>query len=251
MTLFEFSIFWLTIAPSYYGLMYAIGFLYWVWALKKTWKYLEKQRDRLFIYIFLGVILWWRLWYILFYSLSDYISSPMSVFKVWEWWMSFHWGFIGVVVAILIFTHKEKLPFWSLSDEIARIIPVGLFFGRIGNYINKELLWFSYEWFLAVQTKTGSYFPSPLVEAILEWLLIFIILNIILKKPWFSGQFAALFLILYWLSRTIVELWIRVPDQHIWYYFWFLSQWALLSIPMIIIGASLYYYLSNTNNHAK
>jgi phosphatidylglycerol:prolipoprotein diacylglycerol transferase len=244
MTIFEITIFWLKIAPSYYGLMYIIWFLYWVWALKKTWKYSEKQRDSLFFYIFLGVILWWRLWYTLFYNFSEYIFSPISILKVWEWGMSFHWWFLWVVIALFLFTRKNKLKFWSLSDDIATIIPVGLFFGRIGNYINKELLWFEYSWFLAVTTQTGSYFPSPLIEALLEWLVIFIVLNYIIKIPKFPGQFAALFLILYWVLRTWVELFMRVPDSHLWYYFWFLTQGSVLSIPMIIIWWVLYYYLS-------
>jgi phosphatidylglycerol:prolipoprotein diacylglycerol transferase len=247
MSIFEITVFWLKIAPSYYGLMYIIGFLYGLWALKKTWKYTEKQRESLFLYIFLGVLLWWRLGYILFYNFSSYLQQPLSILKVWEWWMSFHGGFLWVACALYLFTRKNKLSFWNLSDDIAKIIPVGLFFWRIGNYINKELLWFEYSWTLAVVTGTWSYFPSPLLEALLEWLLIFIILNVIIKTPRFAWQFAALFLLLYWISRTFVELFIRTPDEQIWYYFWFLTQWSLLSIPMIIIWVMLYYYLSKHN----
>ncbi len=243
MTIFEITILWLTIAPTYYGLMYVIWFLYWVWAIKKTWKYTEKQRDLLFLYIFIGVVLWWRLWYILFYNLSEYISSPLSIIKVWEWWMSFHWWFIWVVLALYLFSRKNSLILWDIWDDIAKIIPVWLFFGRIWNYINKELLGFEYIGPLAVVTTNGSYFPSPLVEALLEWVLIFIILNIVLKKPAFLWQFTALFLIIYWMSRTIVEIFIRTPDEQIWYYFWFLTQWSLLSIPMIILWWFLYFYL--------
>jgi phosphatidylglycerol:prolipoprotein diacylglycerol transferase len=244
MTIFEITVFWLKIAPSYYGLMYVIWFLYGLWALKKTWKYSNKQRESVFLYIFFGVILWWRLWYILFYNLSEYLSSPLSILKVWEWWMSFHWWFLWVVLAFFLFTRNHKIKFLDLSDDMAKIFPVWLFFGRIGNYINKELLWFEYSWPLAVVTQTWSYFPSPLLEAVLEWLVIFIVLNFIVKAPRFPGQLAALFLILYWTFRTGIELFIRVPDSHLGYYFWFLTQWSLLSIPMIVAWVGLYYYLS-------
>lgn len=244
MTIFEITVFWLSVAPTYYGLMYVIWFLYGLWALKKAWKYSEKQRDSLFLSIFLGVIVWWRLWYIFFYNLSDYISSPLSILRVWEWGMSFHGWFLWVCVALYIWSKKNNLSFWDISDDIAKIIPVWLFFGRIWNYLNKELLWFEYSWPLAVITSTGSYFPSPLIEAILEWWLMFIVLNFVFIKPRFAGQISALFLLLYWIFRTIVELFIRVPDSHIWYYFWFLTQWSLLSIPMIVVWIFLYYYLS-------
>jgi phosphatidylglycerol:prolipoprotein diacylglycerol transferase len=251
MNIFEITIFWLKIAPSYYGLMYAIWFLYGVWALKKSWKYTEKQRDSLFLYIFLGVILWGRLWYTLFYAFWSFLQEPLSLLRVWEWGMSFHWGFIWVWFALLLFTRKNKLSFWSLWDDIAKIIPVWLFFWRIGNYLNKELLGFEYTGPLAVLTAWGSYFPSPLLEALLEGVMIFIVLNIMLKRPSFTGQFAALFLILYWVSRTLVELLVRTPDAHIGYYLWFLTQGSLLSLPMIGVGMYLYYYLSHWRKDAR
>lgn len=245
MSIFEISVFWLTIAPSYYGLMYVIWFLYGIWAIKKTWKYSQSQIDSLFIYIFLGVILWWRIWYILFYDFSSYISTPLDILKVWEWWMSFHGWVIGVTLALYLFSKKFQKSFVNLWDDIALIIPVGLFFGRIWNYINKELLWFEYNWFLAVTTSTGSYFPSPLLEAFLEWVVIFIILYYVSKRQRFTWQIACLFLILYWVFRTFVELFIRTPDIQIGYYFWFLTQWSILSIIMIFVWVALYLYLSS------
>jgi len=106
------------------------------------------------------------------------------------------------------------------------------------------LLGFEYSWPLAVVTAAGSYFPSPLLEALWEWAFIFILFHFILKKPAFAGQFASLFLIIYGTVRTLIELFIRTPDVQIWYYYGFLTQWSLLSIPMIILWGSLYYYLS-------
>ncbi len=244
MTIFEIDILWFTLAPSYYGLMYVLGFLYGVYYLKKFSLYTVKQQEDLFLYVFLWVVLWGRLWYVLFYNLSAYLSDPLSILRVWDGWMSFHGWFLWVVAALYIFSRRNKLEFWSLSDTIAMIIPIWLFFGRIGNYINKELLGFEYSWPLAVVTSLGSYFPSPLMEALLEWAVMFIIFHYILKKPSFTGQFAALFLILYGTFRTFVEICIRTPDPQIGYYFWFLTQWSLLSIPMILAWALIYKKLS-------
>jgi len=251
MTIFEITLFGITIAPSYYGMMYVIGFLYWVWYLKKFSSYTPAQQESLFLYVFLWTIIWWRVWYVIFYNFSSYLSNPLDILRVWDGWMSFHGWFLWVVIALILFSRRENIKFWWLSDTIAMIIPVWLFFGRIGNYINKELLWFSYNWPLAVTTTTGSYFPSPIVEALWEWLFVFILFYFILKKPKFSGQFASLFLIIYWVVRTFVELFIRTPDPQIWYYFGFITQWSLLSFPMTIIWIYLYIYLKNKNYDAK
>jgi len=251
MTIFEITLFGITIAPSYYGLMYVIGFLYWVWYLKKYSHYSQTQQEWLFLYTFLGTVIWGRLWYVLFYNLSYYINFPTDIFKVWDGWMSFHGWFLWVVIALFLFSRKYKLKFWSLTDTIAMIIPVWLFFGRIWNYINKELLGFEYSGPLAVNTNSASYFPSPLVEALWEWLFVFILFYFILKKPSFSGQFASLFLIIYWVVRTFVELFIRTPDPQIWYYFGYITQWSLLSLPMIVIWIYLYFYLKNKNYDTK
>ncbi len=250
MKIFELNLFGFTIAPTYYGLMYILWFLYGLWFLKKSWRYTDKQQENLFLYIFTWVLIGWRIWYILFYNLSSYIAHPLNIFKFWEGGMSFHWGFLWVVIALILFTRKYKTPFWKLADDIALIIPVGLFFGRIGNYLNKELLGFPYSWLLAVQTNDGSYFPSPLIEALLEWLIIFVILNIVVRQQKFSWQIAALFLVLYGIFRTFVELFIRLPDPQIWYYFWFFTQGSFLSMPMILVWIILYIYLKN-NDTAK
>lgn len=240
MKIFEITLFWITLAPSYYGLMYILGFLYGLWAIKKTGRYNENQRELLFFYIFAGVVFWGRLWYVLFYNFSDFLLSPLDILKVWQGGMSFHGWFIWVCIALIFYARKQNMNLWKLADDIASIIPVGLFFGRIGNYINKELLGFPYDGFLAVQTPQGSFFPSPLIEAFLEGVVIYVVLQYILKRQKFDGQLASLFFILYWLFRTFVELFIRTPDIQIWYYFWIFTQGSLLSIPMIWIGMILY-----------
>lgn len=251
MTIFEITFFGITLAPTYYGLMYVIWFLYGVWYLKNRSSYTQSQQESLFLYIFIGTLLWGRLWYVVFYNLSSYLASPADIIKVWDGWMSFHGWFLWVVAALYLFSLRQKIHFWSLADTIAMIIPVGLFFGRIWNYINKELLWFAYDGPLSVTTSSWTYFPSPLLEALWEWALIFILFHFILKKPRFSGQFASLFLILYWIVRTLIELFVRTPDTQIGYYFWFITQWSLLSFPMVLIWWILYYYLKNKNYNAK
>jgi len=243
MKIFELNIFGFTLAPSYYGLMYILGFLYGIWAIKRTKKYTDSQRESLFIYIFAWVILWGRIWYILFYNLENYLATPLDILKVWEWWMSFHGWVIWVIIALYLFSKKVKLSFLEITDDIAAIIPVALFFWRIWNYLNKELLWFAYSWPLAVTTQTGSYFPSPLVEALLEWIVLFFILRYFYAHKSFHGQIWSLFLIFYGIFRTLVEIFIRTPDEQIWYYFWFLTQWSLLSIPMILLWVFFYVYL--------
>ena len=242
MKIFELTFFWVTLAPSYYWLMYAVAFFYGIWAIKKLLPYNDREREMLFYFVFIGVIIGGRLGNFLFYYPRELIENPLVVLYIWQWWMAFHGWLLWVILAVSIFAKRYKKDVFQLFDALAMIVPVGLFLWRIGNYLNKELLWFSYDWFLAVQTANGSYFPSPLVEAFLEWCVIFVLLNFIYKKS-FSWKISALFLIYYWVFRVIVEIWIRQPDSHIWYYLWFLTQWSLLSIPMIIWGILLYIFL--------
>lgn len=243
MTIFELDIFWIHIAPSYYGLMYAVSFFIWYFILYKRNVFEKKDLENLFLYVFLWVLLWWRLGYVLFYNLSYYLSNPFDVLKVWEWWMSFHGGALWVIISLIIFSKIYNKNFFKIVDEITLLVPIWLFFWRIWNYLNKELLGFPYEWFLAVEKAWNYYFPSPLLEAFLEWIILFLILIFVYKKRTYYGQIWASFLIWYWVFRTIVELFFREPDSQIWYIFSFFTLWSLLSIPMIIIWLFLSYFL--------
>lgn len=251
MTIIEINLFWLTIAPTYYWLMYALSFMIWYLIIKKRKLISEKILDDLFMYVFLGVVLWWRLWYILFYNFSEYISSPLSILKVWEWWMSFHWWVIWVIIAMLLCAKKNNINFKIVADQVVLILPIWLWLGRIWNYLNQELLWYSwYSWFLAVYKNGIWYFPSPLLEAFLEWLVLFLLLNILYiynnkYKKWFDGQISSLFLICYWLFRILIEIFFREPDVHLWLFFWYLSMWTLLSLPMIWFWVFFYLYFKN------
>lgn len=241
MTIFELNIFWITIAPSYYWLMYVLWFIFAYIIIKKRWFIVWDNLDNLFTYVFLGVVLGWRLWYTMFYNFSYYIENFIEIFKVWEWWMSFHGWVIWVVIALMIFSKKNRINIWRLWDEVTAVLPIWLWLGRIGNYLNKELLWYSpYNWFLAVEKWWISYFPSPLLESFLEWGILLIILYFAYIKRKFYWQVAALFLIFYWIFRIFVEAFFRTPDIQIWYIMWYFTMGEILSLPMIIAWIIIY-----------
>lgn len=247
MYIFETTLFWIHIAPSYYWLMYAIWFLSWYYIIKSRKIIPEKKLDDLLIYIVLWVVLGWRLWYILFYNFNEYISNPIEILKVREWWMSFHGWILWVTLAMILFSKIHKINFYKLADQISLVIPIWLWLGRFWNYLNQELLWFSwYTGALAVYKNWIWYFPSPLVEMLLEWLVIFIVLNYLYNRsinkvalaPWII---ASIFIILYWIFRIFVEALFRQPDEHIWYILNYFTLWEIYSLPMIIIW--VYFYI--------
>lgn len=241
MLIFDITLFWIRLAPSYYWLMYLISFVIWYYYLLKKTKYSKKEVEDLIFYLFLWVICGWRLGYVFFYNLSYYLNSPLEIIKVWEGGMSFHWWLIWFILWSLYFTKKYKKRLSDVTDNLALIAPIGLFFWRIGNYLNKELLWYSwYNWFLAVKVNWKSYFPSSLLEAFLEWALMLIIIHLINRKKSFSGQLACSFLILYGIFRFFVEYFFRQPDDHLGYIFSKISMWSILSLPMILFWLLIY-----------
>lgn len=243
MSIFSINLFWLTIAPSYYGLMYVIWFVIWYYILEKRKILKREDLDDLFIYIFLWVILWWRLGYIFFYDFAYYSQNLLEIFKIWKWWMSFHGWTIWVIISMFLFSKRYKFSFLKLADEITSVLPIWLFFGRIWNYLNKELLWFPYTWFLSVKKDGASYFPSPLLEAFLEWIVLFTILFFINKYKKIDWIVAVSFLIFYSIFRIFTEIFFRLPDPQIWYIFWFLTAWEILSFIMFICGIIILIYL--------
>lgn len=243
MHIFSISFFWLTIAPTYYWLMYVLWFVISYYILEKRKILSLENLDDLFLYIFFWVILWWRIWYILFYNFSYYSQNLIEILKIWEWWMSFHWWAIWVIIAMIIFSKKYKFSFLKLSDNIVSVLPIWLFFGRIWNYLNKELLWFQYTGFLRVEKNWNYYFPSPLIEAFLEWIILFIILFFINKYKKIDWIIASSFLIFYSIFRIFVEIFFRSPDAQIWYIYWFLTMWEILSSIMLFSGIIIFIYL--------
>lgn len=234
MKIFEITIFWLTITPSYYWLMYSLGFLIGYIILKKKSFIKEKELETLFIYLFLWVILGWRFWYVIFYNLSYYARNYWEIFAFWKWWMSFHGWTIWVISAVILFARKYKLNFYKLIDEIIIVIPICLWLWRIGNYINWELLGNEYYWVLCVRLWSKCYFPTPLVEMFFEWIILYFILQYLSDKIKNYWNLSWAFLFFYWIFRFFIE-YIRTPDIQIWYIFSVTTMWQILSIPMIII----------------
>ena len=200
--------------------------------------------DDFVLWATVGIILGGRLGYVLFYNFDAYLANPGQIFAVWNGGMSFHGGFLGVTLAMILFARMRKLSLLSLFDLVALAAPFGLFFGRIANFINSEL------WGRTTDLPWGIIFPnggpaprhpSQLYEAALEGIAIFLILRLLshttpaLKKP---GMIAGLFAILYGLFRSLVEL-VRVPDAQIGYLGMGTTMGMWLSAPMIIAGLSL------------
>ena len=234
----------------WYGVMYLLAFLtaYLLakYRAKLSQKWNEKQVDDLIFYGALGAVLGGRLGYLIFYNFTIFISNPLTFFNFQNGGMSFHGGFLGVLIAMLLFNKKSKFSFFETTDFIAPLVPLGLAFGRVGNYINGEL------WGKVTTSAFGIYapdqsgqwaqrYPTQLYEALLEGVVLFFILWLFSKKNQPVIATSALFLIFYGTFRFIIEF-IRVPDSHIGYLAlnW-LTIGQLLSLPMILVGLYLLY----------
>ena len=177
--------------------------------------------------------------YIIFYNFSYYISNPFDIFKIWQGGMSFHGALIGVMLGTYLFSNKIKLNSFFFLDIIASVAPVGIFFGRIANFINGELYGKPTNLFFSVifpDVDEIPRHPSQLYEATLEGFILFVILiNLIYKKSINTGTVSALFMILYGLFRITSEQF-REPDTQIGYLFDLFSMGSILSFFMILIG---------------
>ena len=195
--------------------------------------------ENLVSFIILGIIIGGRVGYIFFYNFLYYFNNPIEIFKIWEGGMSFHGALIGIIIATCYFAKIKKLKPLIFLDLIACVSPIGLFFGRIANFINGELYGKPSEVFWAVifpAVDNIPRHPSQLYEAFSEGVLLFIILIIVItRKNYKSGFCSFLFLILYSLFRFISEQF-REPDVHLGYFFNFLSMGSILSIAMFISG---------------
>ena len=229
----------------WYGLMYLCGFATG-WLLGRyrasqpgsTWT--KAQVDDLVFYSALGVILGGRIGYVLFYNLPMYWAHPLWVFKVWDGGMSFHGGLLGVLIAMALYGRKLGRSFFEMTDFIAPLVPPGLFFGRIGNFINGEL------WGRVTDVPWGMVFPragplprhpSELYEAALEGVLLFIILWRYSRKPRPVMAVSGMFLLCYGCFRFFAEFF-RQPDPQLGFIaLGWMTMGQLLSLPMIAFGA--------------
>lgn len=226
----------------WYGLMYLFGFAgaWWlgrVRAERNGWTTTEVE-DLLF-YGAIGVIVGGRLGYSLFYDLPNNLAHPLNVLKIWQGGMSFHGGLLGVLTAFWLFSRKTGKSYFAISDFIAPMVPIGLFFGRIGNFINAELWGKVTDVPWAIVFPNGgplARHPSQLYEAGLEGLALFMILWWYSSEPKPLGAVSGLFLLGYGIFRFIIEF-VRIPDQQYGYLAldW-LTMGQILSLPMIILG---------------
>ena len=240
--IFSFEIRW-------YSLAYIAGILLgWLYCKKRiiTDKVLLEQFDDFITYLIVGVILGGRIGYIVFYNLDYYLQNPIEIFMIWYGGMSFHGGLIGVIVGALIFSKKVKLDHFIFLDLVSLVAPIGIFFGRLANFINSELYGTPTDipWAVTfIQVDNLSRHPSQLYEAILEGVILFIILMYFknkdyLKKP---GLISGLFLIFYSLFRFFIEF-VRVPDEQLGYLIFELSMGQIISLIFFVIGIILFYF---------
>ena len=204
---------------------------------------LKEKFDDYLTYLILGIILGGRLGYILFYNLSYYLQNPFDILKIWQGGMSFHGGLIGVIIVTIWFGKKNKQnPFFYL-DIVSIVAPIGIFFGRIANFINSELygLETNLPWGVKfIQIDNISRHPSQLYEAFFEGIILFLILIFYKKKGFLKipGLISSLFLIFYSIFRFIIEFF-RVPDEHLGYLFLNLTMGQLISLIFLLGGSYL------------
>lgn len=229
-----------------------LGFYYAKYLIKKFW-YKENINvqvlDNFLIYLILGIILGGRLGYILFYNFNYYYQNPLEILFLWRGGMSFHGGVIGVLIASLIFAKKNNVKILVLTDIVVCATPIGIFLGRIANFINGELYGkktFSDYGVIFPKIDMEPRHPSQLYEAILEGLILFFLLNIILKfkKKLFNGELSCYFLIFYSIFRIISELF-REPDKHIGYIIFNISLGTIISFNFLIFGIIAFKIIKN------
>lgn len=235
------------LAVHWYGLMYLLGFVGGWWlgrvrAKRPDTPWSPGMVDDLVFFVALGVILGGRLGYVLFYAFGDFLANPLVLVRVWEGGMSFHGGLIGVAIALFWFSRVHRLAFFATADFVAPLVPLGLFFGRIGNFINGELWGRPSElpWAMVFpHVDSQPRHPSQLYEAVLEGLVLFAIVWWFSSKPRPTASVAGLFLAGYGTFRFLVEF-VREPDEHLGFIaFGWLTMGQLLSLPMILLGLAL------------
>lgn len=237
------------LALKWYSMAYVGGLLGgWWWMIKFT-KFNDTPFSRLQVDEFafsalLGVIVGGRLGYVLFYKPMEYLNDPISIFKVWEGGMSFHGGLLGVMLAIWWFTRSRKISIHRFSDYMACTVPIGLFFGRVANFINGELWGAPSDAAYAMKFPTGGdvgRHPTQLYEAFLEGIVLFVLCNFLMRRTnarFHPGMTVGVFFVGYGFFRYLVEF-VRVPDEHLGKLWDIISMGQLLSLPMIAFGLYL------------
>ena len=237
---------------SWYALSYVAGILSsWYLIIKiikmKKIKISNKIINDLICNCMIGIILGGRLGYVTFYNPEYYFNNLIEIFKIWNGGMSFHGGFIGVILAIIYSSRTLNIPIMLFSDLVAIVSPIGLFFGRIANFINGELFGRVTNHNLGMIFPNGGKFPrhpSQLYEAFFEGIILFFIMLVLMNKSDFfekKGFLTASFVFFYGIFRFFIE-YFREPDGHIGLIYFNLSMGQFLSLPMIVFG--LYFMIN-------
>lgn len=237
------------LAVRWYSMAYLFGILIGWFLLKRNVAKnnlgLSKENiEDLVFYITLGVILGGRFGYVLFYGQDTYLHNPLQIFAIWHGGMSFHGGIAGVILAMWYFSHKIKYPFLRLADLVVLYAPIGIFLGRLANFVNDELWGRPSDVAWAVKFPNGGYIPrhpSQLYEALTEGLLMFVILNLLWRSKTVrerKGTVAALFAVLYAVFRMSMEQF-RQPDAQLGFIFGNVTMGQILSVPLLVAGLAV------------
>ena len=246
----------LTFEIRWYSLAYITGILIG-WILSKkvfiTDEKIYQKFDDYITYLILGIIIGGRLGYVLFYNLDYYSNNLIDILKIWEGGMSFHGGLLGVIFVSILFAKKNQQNPFNYLDIIALVAPIGIFFGRVSNFINSELYGniTDVPWGVQfIQIDNFSRHPSQLYEAVLEGIVLFLILLYFKKKEYLKvpGLISGLFLTFYSLFRFLTEFF-RAPDEQLGYLLLNLTMGQIISIIFFLIGT--YLIIKKNDNRKK
>ncbi len=239
----------------WYSLAYIFGLIFGLIVIKRLNKIkgeliTNDKLDSFFIWIVFGVILGGRIGYVIFYQSNLFFNNPLYIFEIWNGGMSFHGGLTGVIISTYFFCKINKINFLYLSDFVSIVAPIGLFLGRIANFINTELIGRPTDFYISIIYPTIDKIPrhpSQLYEAFFEGIFLFVILiyyfyKNINKKNY--GFISGLFLVFYSIFRFLIEF-LREPDGHLGLLFEFISMGQILCIPYFIFGIILIKYNGN------
>ena len=235
-----------TIEIRWYSLSYIFGIFFgWIYCKKKLINNVEylKQFDDYIFYLIIGIILGGRIGYILIYNLGYYLNNPLEIFMIWQGGMSFHGALIGIILVTYIFSSKNNLSTYYFLDLVALSSPIGIFFGRVSNFINSELYGRETDVFWSVKfilVDDLNRHPSQIYEALSEGILLFIVLNFLVQRSGKKeGYISSLFLIFYSIFRFLVEF-TREPDEQLGLLFFGLSTGQLISVVVLFLGILLW-----------
>jgi phosphatidylglycerol:prolipoprotein diacylglycerol transferase len=237
----------------WYSLAYILGIIIgWILCKKIFIKNsdINQKFDDYITYLIIGIIIGGRLGYVLFYNFNYYINNIVDIFKIWQGGMSFHGGLLGILVASIFFAKKNNQDAFVYTDLVSLVAPIGIFFGRLANFINSELYGKVTEvpWAVTfVQVDNLSRHPSQLYEAIFEGIILFVLLLHFRNKNFLAkpGLISGLFLIFYSVFRFCIEFF-RVPDEQIGYLIFNLSMGQIISFVFIMIGTIIFYLKNET-----